>query len=127
VPVIYTIDAKEKLIRTRCIGNVTLAEVVAHFRELEADPNSAAPLDVLLDLSETGSLPDTGQIAAVAEEISRIQARVRFKACAVVAQRDALFGMLRMFEVRAEPHFHAIRVFRAFDEAEAWLHSQRFG
>lgn len=125
MPVIYTIDAKEKLIRTSCIGNVTLAEVIEHFRMLERDPDCRDRLDVFLDLSETSSLPASGQISAVADEIKRIQKRVRFSACAVVAQRDALFGMLRMFEVIADQYFHAIRVFRASAEAEAWLQSQR--
>jgi len=125
MPVTYTIDANEQLIRTKCIGNVTLDEVLAHFRELERDPNATVPLDVLLDLSETSSLPATAQIAAVADELKRIQRRVRFNICAVVATRDALFGMLRMFEVMAEPYFRATRVFRVAADAEAWLTSHR--
>ena len=125
MPVIYTIDAKERLIRTRCVGNVTLVEVVSHFRELERDPNSAGHLDVLLDLSETSSLPSSAQISAVADEIRRIQETVRFNTCAVVAQRDALFGMSRVFEVMTEPYFRAVRVFRVSADAEAWLAAQR--
>jgi hypothetical protein len=31
-----------------------------------------------------------------------------------------------MFQVMAQDHFTAIRVFRALAEAEAWLASQRF-
>ena len=125
--VIYILDAKERVIRTRCIGNVTFDEVIDHFRMLERDPDCTGRLDVFLDLSETSSLPASSQIAAVADEIKRVQERVRFNACAVVAQRDALFGMLRMLEVMAEQHFRAIRVFRVSAEAEAWLTSQRFG
>jgi hypothetical protein len=125
MPVTYTLDAKERLIRTQCVGDVTLAEVLAHFRELERDPNSPGRVDVFLDLSETTSLPVTVQIAAVADEIKRIRAKVRFHACAVVAQRDALFGMLRMLEVKAEPFFHAFCVFRVSTEAETWLAAQR--
>jgi len=125
MPVTYILDAKQKLLRTKCIGNVTLEEVLSHFRELERDSNSADRLDVFLDLSETSSLPVTVQIAAVADEIERIQAKIRFNACAVLAQRDALFGMLRMLEVKAEPFFGAFRVFRVATEAETWLASQR--
>jgi hypothetical protein len=125
MPVTYILDAKKKLIHTKCIGHVTLQEVLAHFRELERESNSADRLDVFLDLSETSSLPGTVQIAAVADEIKRIQAKVRFNACAVLAQRDALFGMLRMFEVKAEPYFRAIRVFRVAAEAETWLAAER--
>ena len=125
MPLAYAIDTKERVIRTRCVGMLTFAEVVNHFQELERDPNCAEHLDVLLDLSEVNSLPDTGQLRAVSYEIRKLQAKVRFDACAVVADRDALFGMLRMFEVMVENYFRLFRVFRVAAEAEAWLLSQR--
>jgi hypothetical protein len=123
--VTYTINAKEKLIRTNCTGNVTVREVIDHFRSLEGDPACPDSLDVLLDLSETTSLPFSGEISAVAVEISRIKKKVRFNICAIVATRDALFGMLRMFSVVAGPDFRAIRVFRVAAEAEQWLASEK--
>src|SRR5580658_1293090 len=125
MPVTYAIDTKERVIRTRCIGNATLAEVVEHFRELERDPNCVDRLDVLLDLSEMTSLPRAVDIKAVPFEIARIREKVRFDACAVVATTDPLFGMLRMFEVLAERYFQAIHVFRTGAEAETWLKVQR--
>ena len=124
MPVTYTIDKNERVIRTQCIGMVTLEEVVAHFRELERDPECRAPLDVLLDLSRIDSLPSAREIRAVALELKTIQ-NVRLDTCAIVAVRDAVFGMLRMFEVMVQGYFRAIRVFRATAEAEAWLVSQR--
>jgi hypothetical protein len=125
MPVTYTINRKEKLIRTQCVGNVTVHEVIDHFRTLERDPDCPDSLDVFLDLSEITSLPFTGEITSVAVEISRIKKKVRFNICAVVATREALFGMLRMFSVVAGPYFTAIRVFRAAAQAEEWLASQK--
>jgi hypothetical protein len=125
MPVTYTIDTQKRVIRTQCIGMLTLAEVVEHFRALERDPECAEGLDVLLDVSEVNSLPDASQIRAVALELKKIQKNVKFGACAIVAVRDALFGMLRMFEVMAQDYFRVICVFRATSEAEAWLVSQR--
>jgi hypothetical protein len=125
VPVTYTIDTKERLIRTRCMGMLKLAEVVEHFRELERDPECTDRLDVLLDVSEVQSLPSASQIRAAALEVKKIQKKVRFDACAIVAVTDALFGMLRMFEVMTQDYFRVIRVFRAVTEAEAWLALQR--
>jgi len=124
-PIPSPVDAKEKLIRTKCIGKVTLDEVLAHFRELERDSNSPSRLDVFLDLTETTSLPAGFQIAAVADQIKKIRATVRFNACGIVAARDALYGMLRMFSVMAEPYFRAIRVFRVSADAETWLAAER--
>ena len=39
----------------------------------------------------------------------------------IVANRDAVFGMMRVFEVMAEEYFRVTRTFRVADEAEAWL------
>jgi hypothetical protein len=125
MPVTYVIDQQEKLIRTRCIGNVVVGEVINHFRTLERDPECPDRLDVFLDLSETTSLPFTAEINAVAQEINRVRKKVRFGACAVLATADALFGMMRMFAVLAGSYFSDIQVFRSAPEAEAWLAAQR--
>jgi hypothetical protein len=123
--VTYTIDANERLIRTKCVGHVTLEEVAAHFRDLARDPACPTRLDVLLDLRSVESLPHRGELEAVTVELGHLRAKVRFGLCAVVADRPALFGMLRVFEVLAQDYFTALRVFRDFAEAEAWLASQR--
>jgi len=125
MPVTFTIDVKERIIRTSCVGYVTLQEVIDHFRVLEQDPDCPDYLDVILDLTETTSVPRSYQIAAVPHEIKRIQSKVRFGVCAMVADRDVIFGMLRMFEGMAQPYFRETRVFRGTPEAEAWLMSQR--
>lgn len=121
----YTIDADERLIRTQCSGFLTLDEVAEHFRELAADPACPNYLDVLLDLRAVESLPHKGELQAVTVQLGRVRSKVRFGHCAIVVERPALFGMLRMFEVMAQDYFTAIRVFRAVPEAEAWLASER--
>ena len=124
MPVTYKIDAERKIIRTKCTGNVTLQEVMDHFQCLSRDPNRPQRLDVFLDLSEAESLPDTRQIFLVVSELKRMRGEVRFDACAILAGRDALFGMMRVFEALAEECFRSTRTFRVAAEAEAWLSSQ---
>jgi HrpA-like RNA helicase len=125
MPVVYLIDREKALIRTRCVGPVTLPEVADHFRQLERDPDRPARVDVLLDLREVSSLPTDDQLRAVGREIQRIRDSVRFGACAIVASSDVLFGTAKMFEVVAAPGFRVTRVFRGPTEAEAWLAEQR--
>jgi len=100
---------------------VTLEEVLAHFRDLVRDPDCPRRLDVLLDLSEETSLPESEQIKIIAYEVSRVRERVEFGTCAVVACSDALYGMIRMFQVFTEKLFAETWVFRSLPEAEAWL------
>jgi hypothetical protein len=103
---------------------VTIEEVVEHFHVLERDPDCPDLVNVLLDLSEQTSIPKKENLQAVTGEIKRIRGRVQFGSCAIVARTDALYGMLRMFEVFAEQLFRESYVFRTVREAEAWLTSQ---
>jgi hypothetical protein len=121
MPVTYSIDRNARILRTRCVGDVTFAEVENHFRELEQDPALGDDFDILLDLSELTAMPTSGQLQAVSLEIERIQPKAPFRACAVVATSDLLFGMGRMFEAYVEGRFTTSRVFRQAAEAEAWL------
>ena len=41
----------------------------------------------------------------VVDEVKRIRCQVRFGACAILANRDALIGIMRVFEVMAEECF----------------------
>jgi hypothetical protein len=120
VPVTYEIDSERRLVRTRCAGAVTFAEVLAHFDELERDPARPEQLDVILDLTGSATLPESDQLRAVAARVGEVRLP-RFERVAIVADRDSMFGMARMFEVFAEAHFGASRVFRQAEEAERWL------
>ena len=119
--VTYQIDQAKRRIHTRCVGAVTLDEVMQHFADLVRDPDCPARLDVLLDLSEMTYLPTSSELTGVTTEVARVRPRVQFDGCAIIASRDALFGMARMFEVFAEDYFGATRVFRTLDEGTSWL------
>ena len=121
MPVTYEIDHKRNRIATRCSGDTTLSEVLEHFDALEREQGRPPHLDVLLDLTEQTNLPTAQQIQAAASRIGMAKWMIDFRACAIVVSRDALFGMLRMFEVFAHPHFERLRVFRDSAEARAWL------
>jgi hypothetical protein len=80
---------------------------------------------VLLDVDHADSLPESKQLRVVNSHIAAIRAKVEFGMCAIVANRDAMFGMMRMFAVFAEENFRAIRVFRETAEAEKWLSTRQ--
>ncbi len=125
MPVIYEIDKGSGLVRTSCVGEVTVREVLDHFRILERDSHRPAALDVLLDLTLLSSTPRPEQLRAVSEEIGRLDPSLQFRACAMVAPRDVVFGLSRMFETFAASRFQATRVCRSRTEAEEWLVSRR--
>ena len=57
MPVTYKIDPDNRTIGTRCVGFVTVDEVIGHFHTLANDPQCPEELYVFLDLSEMKSLP----------------------------------------------------------------------
>jgi len=125
VPITYEIDVDKRLLRTTAVGQVTPREVINHFWALARDARFPERPDVFLDLSAVDSVPDARQLSIVIGEMKRIGAKLRFGACAILASRDALFGMMRMFEALAEESFRETRTFRDPTEAEAWLVSRR--
>src|SRR5262249_42907251 len=102
VPITFSIDTQGSLIRTIGSGNVTPAEVDAHFTELSNVWPRGAKLDVLLDLSGCTSLPEIPQLRAVVSRIQMFGGRKRFGVCAIVASRELLYGLLRVFELLAD-------------------------
>lgn len=118
--VTYRLDPSTGLIETRCAGPVSLDDVMQHFVQLQADPRLPERLDVLLDLTEVTSVPEAGQLRRVADAVARISS-VELRAFAIVATRDVLFGMSRVFEVFIAERFERTRVFRRAEEARHWL------
>jgi len=121
MPIPYEIDVARERIHTRCIGDVKLPDVVAHFRALVADPRLPHRLDVLLDFRELTTFPDGGQLQSVAIEIRQLLAKVAWRRCAVIGATDLAFGIGRMFEMITEPSFRKTMVFRDLEAANRWL------
>ncbi len=80
MPVTYSIDATRRLIHTVCTGHLNFAEVMDHFRQLKVDPACCGRMDVLLDVSNADSLPESNQIGAVGTALGAIRPKVQFEA-----------------------------------------------
>jgi hypothetical protein len=119
--VTFSIDMRASLIRTIGSGNVTLDEIDAHFNQLAKVWPRGAKLDVLLDLSECTALPEISQLRAAVSRIQIFGGRKRFGLCAIVARRELLYGLMRVFELLAVQRFVAVRVFRHQPSAMVWL------
>jgi hypothetical protein len=80
---------------------------------------------VLLDLSQQQTEPTREQLWSVVAEVERLRDKVRWGACAIVASRDVLFGVGRMFQAFTGAYFSDSNVFRDLEQAEHWLASIR--
>jgi hypothetical protein len=123
MPISYQIDPGRRLIVTRCIGNISLTEVLQHFERLISDPECPPVLNVLLDLTEMTAVPDSGQLHTAASATADASRHVRFDHCAIVASTEQTRGIGMIWQMFAQQSFRATETFRTFEEAQGWLAS----
>ncbi|MEA2764579.1 MAG: hypothetical protein QOK07_983 [Gemmatimonadaceae bacterium] len=118
MPSSYKIDPSRRLVITRIWGAATDEDIHEHARQLRADPQFDPTYRQLADMSDiTEILVSRGTI----EEISRGQLFVPGTQRAFVASQDAVFGLLRKYQLHADNSGQVIGVFRDRKAAEEWL------
>ena len=118
MPATYEIDPQRRLITSRLWGAVTDAVVNEHKQRLRSDPRFNPTYQMLTDLTGVTEIAvTTGMI----NETSLDQFFEPGTRRAIVATNDAVFGMARMFAMRAESVGQIIHVFRDEDKAREWL------
>jgi hypothetical protein len=121
MPITYEIDPGRRLIVTRCIGDTALPEVLQHFDQLINDPDCPPVLNVLLDLTEMTTVPDSGQLHVAAAAAAEASRHVQFDHCAIVAASESTRGIAMIFQMFAQQSFRGAETFRTVPEARAWL------
>ena len=122
MPISYVIDPPRNLIRTTATGVLTDEEVLSHKGAMAADP---ACRPGMLELSDVRSV---SQLMVTA---SGIQAMVAVDAehgpalsghrLAIVASKDVVFGMARMYQNMTGDNVSGVGVFRDIPAAAEWL------
>jgi hypothetical protein len=118
LPASYEIDPQRRLITSRLWGAVTDVEVYDHNRQLRSDPKFNPTYKQLTDLT---GVTDIAVTTSMINETSLDQFFEPGTRRAIVASTDGVFGMARMFALRAESVGQTIQVFREMDKARDWL------
>ena len=124
MPVLYERTETAAAVRIRCSGEVTILDVIAGCKLHLEEERIPAPLNIFLDLREMISVPTTPEIRAVSDTLFHLRRKPAFGSCAVLTERDATFGMARMFSILVEEMFVAVRVFRLPAEANEWFEAR---
>ena len=118
MPASYSIDREQQAIFSRASGTLTDEELRDHQRRVLADPDFDPRLRQLWDLRQvsaaevsTATLRDLAAATSYAPDTKR----------AVVAPRDVIYGLARMFQTLHEHAGEDFRVFRSVEEARDWL------
>jgi hypothetical protein len=118
MPVSYEIDPKRRLVTTRLWGKIAPEEIYEHNEKLRADPNFDPTFRQCADMT---ALTEVTVGTAVINETAQDQFFKPGTRRAFVASNDGIFGMARMYALRAESLGQTIHVFREMEPAKDWL------
>jgi hypothetical protein len=120
VPLSYTIDTINRIVRVRVEGVLTEDDLMAARERLRADPAFDPAFAQYMDLRQA---TDVALSASTIEFISGLSVFTPGVKRAFVAEKPVHIGMARMYGLWSELHNQNVRVFRDATEAEIWLAS----
>jgi hypothetical protein len=118
MPVVHTLLPKRRLLLVRLEGLVSVDELVEGQRSAQANGELEPSYRQLVDARDVSSFRGRS------EEIRRLSEHTLFEpgACrAIVAPRNAVYGLARVFEAYADMQSQQVKVFRTLPEACSWL------
>jgi hypothetical protein len=119
MPLTFSIDARERIIRSHGTGVLTTADLYEYFAATRAHPQFDPSMNRLMDLTEITQLPSSDDVRAMAA-FARTKAPVDSARMAIIASSDLAFGVSMMFKAFVG---YGDRLLVVRDEAEAvrWL------
>jgi hypothetical protein len=102
-------------------GDVTLADVRAFTRELLADPTFSLDLPAFFDARGVNRFLSADEMRTVSQDVRAHPRGVLVRRRAVLADKDFVYGTLRMLEFLTQGAQAEYRAFRHEDEAWSWL------
>ena len=117
----YEIDEGASIIRISVADPLDVSEIVEIVNDILAAPTLRPGLAVLSNHSQLKGIATSELVKSVVPLLKRLGERLGPFRCAVVAPKDASYGMARMAEVFAEDTPARVRAFRTSVEAQAWL------
>ena len=118
MPCSYWIDPSRNTVFSRCWGIFTDEELIAHATTLRADARFAPSFRQIADFRGLEGLHVTAEAVT---RIARDNPFPRDARRAVVVGSDAVYGMVRMFEVRMDADPAQFAIFRAIEPALEWI------
>ena len=116
------IDKGRQLVEITASGSVNVLELKEIFLEFVEHRDWQAGFNMLCDYRDIEDFPvTTRDIDDINEWQASIDALIGDGRCAVVACKDLVFGMSRMWELISSERSQQIRVFRQMKDAVIWL------
>jgi hypothetical protein len=114
----YKFDHAERTVRARGWGVLSMPDIDDFYSRLQAEPAFDPSYRTLGDLLLATEIAVTSHQLASSAALPVFEPGTRR---ALVASRDAVYGMLCAFAAFNERLGQTVRIFRNMDAAEAWL------
>ena len=124
MPTEHVYDERTRMLTSRFWGTITDADILALAESVASNPRIEPGMRELMDLREVERAEVTRQALQSVAAIDRNLAdKFRGNRTAIVAVRDAHYGLARMFATLMESAGAPteVRVFRDVDQARTWL------
>lgn len=122
MPTSYSIDAEASLLRFALSGSSDSWNLEEVASALAREPRIQGGLRILCDLSRVEGVSSISTVRGILGLAASLGERIAPCRCAVVAPRDATYGMARAASVYAgEVPGLLVRAFREAAPAETWL------
>ena len=121
MPITYEVDEANKIIRSRMHGHVTTDEFLATANEAIKDQRISSGYSHLIDMDMIQTIDIPSDIVSSTARETTDKGFLQHGKTAIVAGRDYIFALGRMYQAYASVTGRTIEVFRRREEAEEWL------
>lgn len=118
----FTLDGPRRLRTATFSGVVGEADLISAYAQLMQDPGFDPTIDDLVDLRGVERLDvSSDAVRRIVDMFSPLNDMEIHNRLAIVAPRDELFGMARMYQILRSEAPEETQVFRSYEDAAAWL------
>ena len=121
MPIQISIDSAHKRIHANLSGVVSFAEMANAINSVVDDPLFFSGMNILSDHTDREKPISTSTARALATHIEKLKERFSNSRWAVVTNKEASYGMMRMLSVFLEKIPMELHVFYSKEEADVWL------
>jgi len=119
VPITYKLDSSRERFLTTVAGPITVDEIVSHVEEMHR-LRAQAKTVLVVTRGVSGPFLTASEIWRAASLIRVFKDQGKFQPCAIVAENQLIYGLVRMFE-NLVVDFVNLKVFYDVEAAEKWL------
>ncbi len=118
MPLTFSVDQQNHVILTAAVGEIHLADVLAHLAHEAAEDGLGYP--ELVDATAADVRLSSSDIRRIVQELRELSSRQPLGLTVIVVSNDFAFGMMRMLSILCDEAC-PIEVFRSMNEARARL------